>query len=178
MPTTSRESGSTQSTVEAVEKRVEKLRDSALAAVHDAQSSNARDEFIAKHSIALSVASAIIGFAATLIVRRVKTAEARFDGKIDFVQLVNGAADRFEKWHHIRVDAAARDALIWPAIPHTDSVVMALKSGEITIKFLDSSILSILEHARSIGLSSHQDVVTKESVRAAMQRFCPYVFWC
>jgi hypothetical protein len=97
---------------------------------------------------------------------------------IDFTDLVNRVADRFERQTGMRVSNGARDELIRPALPYRDHVEQELTAGNITIDFLESSIFTVLGNARDIANSWGRDHVGEDTTQESMRRYCPYLFWC
>lgn len=89
-------------------------------------------------------------------------------------QLIERVAARFER----PVDPAAIDALYEPARPHLNDVTRALANREITIDFLESSVMKILTNARPIMLNESISRVDARVVRMSMSKECPYSFWC
>ena len=109
---------------------------------------------------------------------------------IDFHELVNRVANRFEETTKIGVEEKARLALITPAIPHKNNVEEALGKEEITIEFLENCILEVLNNAvelyveeKSASLDStieptQLNEINESDIAASLEENCPYVFWC
>lgn len=93
-------------------------------------------------------------------------------------ELINRAANEFERRFGTTVDGAGRRELLTPALPHTDDVAKALAAGSITISFLEECVISILERADRILQARGGSSITGSDVVASMQEDCPYFFWC
>jgi hypothetical protein len=93
----------------------------------------------------------------------------------DMTGFVNGVADHYERTRGVRVDESAREALIEPALPHSRSVAEAIATGTVTQEFLQGCVFQVLDMAKSLIQAT---LIDGASVREAMRRYCPYIFWC
>ena len=99
-------------------------------------------------------------------------------GSFDMRAFVNRVADQFQETEHTVVDDSAREVLIQPALPHAESVAQALATGSLTMDFLESSLIQVLQEAQLIIGERRLPRIDEAAVLESMRRYCPYVFWC
>ena len=97
---------------------------------------------------------------------------------LDFRDLVNRTADRFELQTGVPVTPPAREALITPALPHQQQVEQEIRTGRVTKADLQGHIFTVLQNAESIARGLGRDVIDEEEVLLSMRTYCPYIFWC
>jgi hypothetical protein len=125
-------------------------------------------------TMALAFASRSLG---SRMEDRTMTTADRQDG-LDVAALVHRVADQFQQKRRMVVDPSARDALIAPALPHADNVAQALARKEITVQFLEECVTKLLERARRFASAAGVRHVNGPAVEQAMEKDCPYLFWC
>lgn len=93
-------------------------------------------------------------------------------------QLVNQVCDDFQELFGISVSSDARHELIEPGLPYEDQVRRELATGEVTEEFLRHSVTIVLVEAWRVAKEMKRDTIGEPTVREAMRRYCPYLFWC
>lgn len=97
---------------------------------------------------------------------------------VDFQSLVERVALEFESKYGMPVDQEARLALIVPALPHKAGVEEDLRTGKVTMDFIQQCIFDILERARKFADQRGKTHIDREAVRQSMAEKCPYIGWC
>jgi len=97
---------------------------------------------------------------------------------IDFNKIVARAAQRFEVVHGFKVGIDATALLVTRAAPYTLHVERELLQGTITVRFLEDSVITLLVTAKAIAIASGHDRIDEALAAEAMEKDCPYLFWC
>ena len=97
---------------------------------------------------------------------------------VDFQSLIERVALEFERQYGMPVEHEARIALIIPALPHKHGVEEDLRTGRITMNFLEECVLGILKRARKFADQRNQTHIDREAVQQSMREDCPFIGWC
>ncbi|HYM77612.1 MAG TPA: hypothetical protein VE377_16690 [Candidatus Dormibacteraeota bacterium] len=97
---------------------------------------------------------------------------------INFLSLVNEAADFFQESSRMIVTWDGRNALVKPALEHQDQVDTAILNRSITYGFLIDSVLEVLTNAYGIARDEGRTAIDEYVVRKSIAKRCPYVMWC
>ena len=131
----------------------------------------------------------VLGAAAGLLLALILTRESRSVAEaperrrtlyvaVDFQSLIERVALEFERQYGMPVEHEARIALIVPALPHKNGVEEDLRTGKITMNFLEYCVLGILKRARKFADQRNQTHIDREAVQQSMREDCPYIGWC
>jgi hypothetical protein len=97
---------------------------------------------------------------------------------VDFQSLIERVALEFERQYGMPVEQEARIALIVPALPHKNGVEEDLRTGKVTMNFLEECVLGILKRARKFADQRNKTHIDREAVQQSMHEDCPYIGWC
>jgi len=92
--------------------------------------------------------------------------------------LIQSVYNQFQYDTGIKLTKEAVEELLRPAIDHLADVTRELRESRISLSFLQKSLRTVLDNARSIARRREHIYIEFQDVKDSIAEDCPYAFWC
>lgn len=93
-------------------------------------------------------------------------------------ELVNDAADEFERRFGLKVSSGARYELISAGELHADAIQKDLDAEKVSLGFLKEVLFEVLQNAREVAIDWDRTEIGEDTTRKSMETKCRYLGWC
>lgn len=97
---------------------------------------------------------------------------------LNLSELVNDAADEFERRFEFKVSSGARYELISAGELHADAIQKDLDAEKVSMGFLKEVLFEVLQNAREVAVDWDRTEIGEDTTRASMEKKCRYLGWC